>query len=408
MSETSDNKNEVKKEDKEDIRAKSLLTVNEPIEDSNEPRARSFLIVNESKMGLLEPQGETPAQIHKIYNFDRCAMGKGQTIAIICAFDYPTARNDLDVFSKQYRLPKANLEIVYARGVQPPLDEGWALESALDIEWAHAMAPKAKIILVLAASNLFSDLFQAVDIAVAQGADVISMSWGGGEFPGETFWDYHLQHEGVTFVAGSGDVGGQNSYPSTSQYVLSVGGTRINRDSSGKFVSETAWIESGGGQSLFEPMPAWQTTFGLDEISGAYRATPDVAFDADPASGVSVYTTTPFNGYAGWGVLGGTSVGGPCLAGIIACINEQRIKPSLAGIIACIMGHRIKAMNNASKLFYWAAGRTSYKNPYCCFRDITSGTAGTYSAGPGYDFVTGLGSPNIKKLVRMLRFVRER
>lgn len=395
MSETSDNKMEFEKEDKEDM------------------KARSFLVVNESKLGLSIPEGETPAQIKKIYNFKRCAKGKGQTIAIVSAFHYPTALHDLNVFSKEFGLPledSANplsatnkyFQIVYARGTQPPIDEGWALESALDIEWAHAMAPKAKIVLVESANNTYAELFQAVDVAVAYGADVVSMSWGGGEFSGETSWDNHFQPEWVTFVAGSGDVGGQTIFPSVSQYVLSVGGTKINRDSSGEFVNETGWINGGGGPSIFVPMPAWQKTFGLEEISGAYRSTPDVAFNADPASGVSIYTTTPYSGFCGWGVVGGTSLGAPSLAGIIACINGHCIKPRLTRII----GHRIKHMKNASKLFYRVAGKTSYKNRYNCFRDITSGTTGTYSAGKGYDFVTGLGTPNIRNLVRVLSSMR--
>lgn len=348
-------------------------------------RAKHLFILKESQGDSNQPRGLSPAQILRHYNFDRRFMGQGQTIAIISAFNYPTAKHDLDIFSRQFRLPKANLEIIYPQGV-PPLDAGWAMESAEDIQWAHALAPMAKIMLVLAASNAFVDLFKAIDYAVKHGAQVVSMSWGGAEFLGETGWDNKFKHEGVTFVAAAGDTGGQTLFPSISQYVVSVGGTKLNYNSLGKSVKETGWVNGGGGPSIFVPMPTWQKTFGLDKTSGEHRATPDVSFDASRASRVSIYDSTPYNGVSGWSVMGGTSLGAPCWAGIIACINGQRIKP----------------MKNARELLYRAAGKYSYTNPYSCFFDVTKGKAGSFSAKPGYDFVTGLGSPNIRNLIRFL------
>jgi len=232
------------------------------------------------------------------------------------------------------------------------------------------------------------------------------MSWGGAEFSGETAFDSHLKKPGMTYVAGAGDIGGQTLYPSASQYVLSVGGTKLNRNpfekivsktgwrnlirnQLGKFVCETGWTDGGGGPSIFVPMPTWQTTFGLDKISGLYRATPDVAFNADMASGVAIYDSTPYNGVSGWLIIGGTSLAAPCWAGIIACINGARIIP----------------MNNTMELLYRTAGRTSYTNPCCCFFDITEGKAGTFFCTIGWDFVTGLGSPNIRNLIRFLRCI---
>jgi len=222
-------------------------------------------------------------------------------------------------------------QVVNARVTQPPLDASWAMESALDVQWAHAMAPLAKIVLVQAASNTFIDLFQAVDVASSiPNVKQVSMSWGGGEFSGETAWDTHLKKPGVTYVAGAGDIGGNTIYPSVSQYVVSVGGTKINRNACEKFVSETGWTNGGGGPSIFVPIPAYQAAQPTVAAKcGISRGTPDVAFNADPTSGVAIYDSTPYNGLSGWATIGGTSVGGPCWAGIINSINYYTgIQPS--------------------------------------------------------------------------------
>ena len=178
--------------------------------------------------------GYSPQQIKQAYRFSRWYMGIGQTIAIVSAFDYPTLRQDLEVFNRQFRLPPANLEIIYARGAVPPVNPQWAFETALDVQWSHALAPFARIVVVLAASNTLTDMFQAVDVAVATGANVVSMSWGTGEFSGESTWDSHLARPSTVFVAASGDTGGQTSYPSVSPFVLSIGGTRLELDRFGR------------------------------------------------------------------------------------------------------------------------------------------------------------------------------
>lgn len=359
--------------------------------------ARHLFVINESQSGLDQPPGENPTSIHKRYNFDRCFMGNGRVIAIVGAFNYPTALSDFNVFSKQFGLPleistnalaATNLvfQVVNARGTQPPLDAGWAMESALDIQWAHAMAPLAKIVLVQSASNTFIDLFQAIDVANAlPNVQVVSMSWGGYEWSGETAFDAHLKKPGITYVAGAGDIGGQTLYPSVSQYVVSVGGTKLNRNQCGKFVSETGWTNSGGGPSIFVPIPAYQAAQPTVAAKcGNYRGTPDVAFDADPASGVAIYDSTPYNGISGWVIIGGTSLGGPCWAGIIACINERRNKP-------------MESTAEFLTLLYGAGGSLNYTK---YFNDIIHGKAGAFSCTTGWDFVTGWGSPNIRNLIR--------
>ncbi len=244
--------------------------------------------------GAGSPSGETPASLRSVYNLP--SSGGSGVIAIVDAFDYPTAENDLNVFSTQFGLPACTtangcFKKVFASGVQPRANCGWSQEAALDIEWAHAMSPNAKIVLVEAASNSFVDLFSAVDVATSQvlangGRGEVSMSWGGSEFSTEASNDSHFQHDGVVYFAASGDAGGANIYPSVSPFVVSAGGTSVNRDSSGNFVSETGWSGSGGGPSAFEPKPTYQS--GVGGTSSTQRSAPDFSFDANPNTGVSV------------------------------------------------------------------------------------------------------------------------
>lgn len=368
-------------------------------ETSKNEQARFLFVVRESLGDLELPPGENPDTIHQVYNFDDRYTGQGKTIAIISAFDYPTALNDFNVFSSQFELPQETstnvlaatnkvFQVVYARGLKPALDAGWAMESALDVQWAHAMAPSAKIVLVEAASNSFVDLFQAVDVANAiPGVCAVSMSWGGNEWSGETAFDAHLKAPGVVYVAGAGDVGGQTIYPAVSQFVTAVGGTKINRSRYGDFISETGWVGSGGGPSIFIPIPAYQAAQpSVAAKCGQYRGTPDVAFDADPASGVAIYDSTPYQGISGWVVVGGTSLAAPCWAGVLTCISGSRTEP-------------FSSTTDFLTHIYNTGGSVLYP---ICFRDILAGTAGAFSCTEGWDFVTGWGTPDIKNLIEFL------
>jgi kumamolisin len=263
--------------------------------------------------------------------------------------------------------------VVFASGAQPRKNCGWGQEAALDIEWSHAMAPNARIVLVEAASNSFTNLFNAVDVATSQvtgfgtGKGEVSMSWGGSEFSSESGDDSHFTNSTVVYTASSGDTGGANIYPSVSPDVVSAGGTTINRDRNGNFVSETGWSGSGGGPSKYESKPSYQN--GIANTSATKRSAPDFSFDADPNSGVSVYDSTSCQGLSGWLVFGGTSVSAPSLAGIIN--SAAHFYAGSFGELTTIYGNYANTSD---------------------FRDITSGTAGSFSAGPGYDFVTGVGS----------------
>ena len=351
------------------------------------------------------PSGETPASLGCVYGLSSGAtgcpkvnaagpIGGSQTIAIVDAYHYPTAYNDLTAFSSKFNLPvlpqcSATVTTgcfaqVFASGSQPKTNCGWAQEAALDIEWAHAMAPNAKIVLVEAASNSNANLFAAVDVATNEvicgsrtcpsgGTDEgeVSMSWGSSEFSSEKSFDSHFPvGNGVVYFASSGDSGGKVIYPSASPNVVSAGGTSVNR-SGGLFTgNETAWSGSGGGPSKYEPIPGYQSV--VVGIVGSARGTPDFSFDANPSTGVSVYDSTSCQGLNGWLVFGGTSVSSPSLAGIV----------NFAGHFAIDSGTELDTI-------YADYSSSTYPKD---FRDITSGTAGSFIAKTGWDFVTGVGS----------------
>src|SRR5437879_7239445 len=223
--------------------------------------------------------GLTPSQIRHAYGFDllSCASsntcGSGQTIAIVDAFNDPNIQSDLNTFDSQFGLPACTTSngcftIATPQGA-PRANRSWALEISLDVEWAHAIAPGAKILLVEAATNSFANLFSAVDFAASQtGVHQVSMSWGGGESSTEVGSDSHFQVTGVTFFASSGDSGHGIIYPSASPFVVSVGGTTLTLVGGCDVVSETAWSGSGGGISAFESEPSYQTNYPIPSTGG--------------------------------------------------------------------------------------------------------------------------------------------
>lgn len=353
-------------------------TIEGPLDRGLRAHTNHLIRLGQPEGGLGPGGGMTPAQIRSFYN--QPSAGGANVIAIVDAFHYPTALNDFNVFSAQFGLPKETstdplaptnkvFQVVYASGSKPRSNCGWAQEAALDIEWAHAMAPSAKIVLVEAASNSFANLFGAVDVAsTLAGAKEVSMSWGGSEFSTEASNDFHFtQTSGVVFFASSGDTGGTTIYPSASPYVVAAGGTSVQTNGSGVFLSESGWSGSGGGPSIYESRPPYQST--IFNIVGPARGIPDISSDSDPNTGVSVFDSTRCQGLGGWLVFGGTSVASPCLAGMT----------NLAGHFY---------LNSTTELtnVYAGLGGPNY-------RDITSGSAGSFSCTTGWDFVTGVGTP---------------
>jgi subtilase family serine protease len=316
------------------------------------------------------PYGLSPQQIYNAYNFKiGSTSGAGKTIAIVDAYDDPTAESDLNTFSAQYGLPPCTTANGCFKKVSqnggsnyPRTNANWALEISLDIQWAHALAPGATILLVEARSNRSSDLYAAEDYAKAH-AQYVSNSWGSSESSGETTLDGHFLQSGVSFFVSAGDNGTPAEYPSSSPNVISVGGTfldltRANTDP----LFETGWSSGGGGCSLYETATAAQSAYSgyAQTTCGGKRATPDVSLDADPNSGVSVYDSTPYNGQSGWWRVGGTSASSPMWAG----------RAATAGAL----------VNSA-----WVYGNN------ITYRDITSGNNGAPCL-TGFDLCTGRGS----------------
>jgi kumamolisin len=324
------------------------------------------------------------------------AHGGNRAIAIVDAYHYPTAYTDQLYFANYFGLNNNFTKVIADNGCGvPPVNAGWNLEAALDIEWAHAMAPGAKIILVEACSNSYVDLMYAELVAEQQvnayGGGQVSNSWGSGEFSTEsTDWDSYFRSnwqsgKPISFFVSAGDAGLGAEYPSSSPWVVSVGGTTINRDGSGNFTSESCWAGSGGGTSLYETYSStfgsgtgpW-TNFQYPHFGQSARRTPDIAADADPASGVYVY----YNG--GWYIVGGTSVAAPVMAGIVNNSNNR------LGVAPSGGGYYTNAENN---LLY--AELETYNEYGKYFYDVTTGSNGA-AAGPGWDYCTGVGTPRGK------------
>lgn len=278
------------------------------------------------------------------------------------------------MYSSQYGLPvctTANgcFKKVNQRGgtSYPRKDAGWSLEISLDVEIVHAICPKCKILLVEADSNSFANLLSAEDYAKAH-ADVVSNSWGGGEFSSETTsaYDGHFNAPGTPITFSSGDSGYGVEYPAASQYVTAVGGTTLKLTSTNARSSETVWSGAGSGCSAYEAKPLWQ------KDSGCIRRTvADVAADADPNTGAAVYDSVRYQGRSGWFQVGGTSLASPIIAAVYA----------LAG-------------NGSSTM----DGSYPYSHTSSLF-DVTSGSNGNCGGSylctgkTGYDGPTGNGTP---------------
>jgi subtilase family serine protease len=338
----------------------------------------------------------TPAQVRHAYGFDQIMnQGAGQTIGIVDAYDDANVQNDLTAFSRQFGLPACTgsngcFRQIYATGKRPAANANWSVEIALDVEWAHAIAPQASIILVEASSNSMANLTAAVDIAVRNGASVVSMSWMTGEFSGESSMDKHFVSNGVTFVAASGDSGTGATYPAASPDVIGVGGTTLILDANGNYLGETTWNGSGGGLSGYEREPMFQAQFGIPDDSRGFRGIPDVSYNASPVTGFAVYDSVAINGTSGWLQVGGTSAGTPQWAALIAIANSMRTAARKAHL------------SGPNTILYSLA----HSNIGSDFRPVTQGTNGTCGtlcdALTGYDYVTGLGTPQAATLINSL------
>jgi subtilase family serine protease len=369
------------------------------VEPTREPMAftRPHFVVNAATPADLSApptSAFTPTMIRHAYGFDTLAnQGAGQTIAVVDAYDDANIEADLETFSAEFELPECTsangcFTKLYASGQQPAASAQWALETALDVEWVHAIAPQAKIILVEANSYALPDLLVGVDLAVGRGASVVSMSWTTAEFPGERSDDSHFTASGVSFVAASGDSGAGVNYPAASPYVLSVGGTSLTLNAAHNYGGEVSWSGSGGGLSVYENEPLYQESYGVPNDGAGFRAVPDVSYNANPGTGYAVYNSIPYQNAAGWFQVGGTSAATPQWAAGMAIVNSMRAasgKSPLTNLNSMIYPNN----SRADSLNFFAVNSTM-----TCLRACR--------VVPGFDPFTGLGSPQAKNLIPSL------
>jgi len=397
---TDSSQNLISTDDGSSFTLQGLGSVSLPSNVADSPITMSFALTQTgsetASPASIVPNLVGPEQIRSYYNFPSLGsatstdLGQGQTIAIIIPGDDPDALSDLTTFSEEYNLPiptAQSFQKVYASGVEPPYNGDAALETSLDIEYTHAIAPDANIVLVeadyenviVAPPNQpplraldfeFSakQFAQALETAATILGDspgrggVVSMSFGLPEAatvlnttpavldsvlqdaPFEyTIDSIFAQYPDVSWVAASGDAPGELSYPAMSPYVTGVGGTEVTLTSSGSAaVPEAVWPESGGGISLVEPEPEYQSfalgatpAIPLDVIPPATadsaRVGPDVAFLSQPtlqggAEGISIYDSNQYDGESGWigSGLAGTSLATPMFAATVALGNQVR------------------------------------------------------------------------------------
>jgi subtilase family serine protease len=365
-------------------------------------------------------QGYTPSQIEQAYGFNDVTFdngsvkgdGAGQTIAIVDAYNAPDIASDLGVFDAEFGIsaPPSFRVVNQSGGSTLPADNaGWAGEISLDVEWAHAIAPAANILLVEANSDSLADLLSAVDTARnAAGVSVVSMSWGGSEFysfngsefTGETQDDYHFTtpsgHQGETFVASAGDSGSFSGveWPAVSPNVVSVGGTSLYTNADGSYNSESPWQGTSGGYSQIEPTPSYQDA--VDPYTT--RSSPDVAYVADPNTGVAIYDSYADDGYVGWQEVGGTSVGAPQWSALVAIADQGRALSNLSTLDG--------ASQTLPVLYslYGSPGTSAYTTYTSYFNNVTGGFGGGFfrNNDEGYNTLTGLGTPKAANVVDAL------
>ncbi len=339
-------------------------------------------------------------------------QGAGQTVAIIDAYDDPNmvsstnanfVNSDLHVFDQAYGLPEPTgfFTKVNQTGVQgnyPSGDTGWGLEISLDVEWVHAVAPLAHILLVEANGASSANLLNAAAkwAGNQSGASVVTMSFGASEYyyspSQEAAYDQDFKASGVTYFASTGDSGVPAGYPSYSPNVVAVGGTSLTVNGSGNYSSESVWSDGGGGISINESAPSYQN--GLVIHSGSsvvnqngMRAAPDVSIDADPNTGVPVYDSY---GQGGWQGIGGTSLASPVWAGLMAITDEIRANHGLSSLSG--------SSQTLPKLYSFYNNSSDYS---AYFHDVKTGNNG-YNAATGYDLGSGIGTPIANALMPAL------
>jgi subtilase family serine protease len=365
----------------------------------------------------------TPALVRTGYNIPSRLDGAGQTIVIVDAFGSPTVRSDLHMFDQVMGLPDPTLNIFHPTGSPPPLiptklhdTTGWAVETSLDVQWSHAIAPGATIDLVIASTSSGNVLNLAQQFVVQHHlGNVMSLSFGAPEAAirglgnniqlrqADTIYQA-AANAGITVFVSSGDAGATNGlgavnaqFPASDPLVTSVGGTHLFLADSGAYESEDVWNDvdacpfgctrgqdgvTGGAPSKIFAAPAYQQPFSGNPA----RTTSDVGYNASVYTGILVYLG--FEPVPQFFFVGGTSEGAPQWAALTALADQAA-------------GHSLGQIN--LKLYAIASNPGKYAAD---FHDITSGdnnfSGPGFSAKAGYDIPTGLGSPNATNLINDL------
>jgi subtilase family serine protease len=347
--------------------------VREVCPDTGNPEVASCEALVRTDVPSGTPYGYIPSDLQSAYNLPSSTAGKGQTVAVIELLDDPNVEADLFIYRNTFGLPVCStlngcFTRVNQKGKQhsyPPPDTDSAIETSLDLDMVSATCPNCNILLVEGNDDTWKSLGASVDEAVALGAHIVSVSYGGSS---KNVNPADYDHPGVVIVAAGGDggyLGHRDHEPADFPTVVAVGGTQLTRTSGGRGWAETVWPGSGSGCSKFAK-PSWQLDRGCK-----HRTANDIAAVADPQTGVAVYDSYQ---QSGWLQIGGNSVGTPLNASVFA----------LAGNASQL---------NAAESFY-QAGNQQYLN------DVTTGVNGTCSpkylctGEVGYDGPTGWGTPN--------------
>jgi subtilase family serine protease len=317
--------------------------------------------------------GYGPPDLQAAYNLPSTKNGKGQTVAIVDAYDNPNVESDLAVYRSYFKLPACTTKNGCFKKVSqsgsttkfPRPNEDWGGEMSLDVDMVSAICPNCKIIVVEATSSRLTNLGKSVDRAVLLGANVVTNSYGGG---GGGASNSHYDHPGTVITASSGDSGLRASAPCDYTTVVCIGGTSLRSGGGTRGWTETAWRGAGSACAHLVAKPSWQTDTGC-----TFRSETDVSAVADPEPGLAFYDTYPSGG---WGTTGGTSASSPIIASVFALAGNASSQNYAAGL--------------------WGNGGGSG------FYDVISGSNGTCgkkiayicNAGPGYDGPTGWGTPN--------------
>ena len=372
----------------------------------------------------------TPAQIRAAYGMpslpastssmtaaQAAQLGAGQTIYIVDAMHDPNAAAELAAFNQKFGLPTCTTKSIAANsslplaaasssvcefsvvyttaggamtGTAPAYDSGWATEIALDVQWAHATAPLARIILIEAPDSSMNSMLNAIKLANNMGPGIVSMSFGSTEGSWTAGAESAFSNTKMTYLAASGDNGPAVEWPAVSPNVLAVGGTSLTY--SGTTRTEQAWSTTGGGMSAYTATPVYQNNTVPGVGTPARRVVADVAMNANPNTGQYVAIMTPGSSTVNWVSAGGTSLATPQWAGVIAIANASLVqagKPIL-GAPHSVLYNKIANVPG------------SYAS---AFADINSGSNGsctTCTAKTGHDTLTGLGTPNVSNLLNAL------